>query len=187
MFGWSGCRRRRRLSRGQTVDIEFFPGLDRSRWWWHHPRGERCWGVATVIGVGGGHDYLDGMARPSHARCKAVPRLARSTGDGPVCSPLFGRLFGAVEENLISVDPVRCLMSFSPLPPGVMKHVRRQPNFSPPLDRFGGRKLGRVHVSGNPCDPHVQQSYGNRRRGLRLSSSSISSCKRLPSSFRGFG
>ena len=120
-----------------------------------------------------------------------VARRSRAWRDPPATArfvrPFFGRLFGVVEENLISVDPVRCLMSFSPLPPGVMKHVRRQPNFSPPLDRFGGRKLGRVHVSGNPCDPHVQQSYGNRRRGLRLSSSSISSCKRLPSSFRGFG
>ncbi|HRW67783.1 MAG TPA: hypothetical protein P5032_18995 [Candidatus Competibacter sp.] len=47
-----------------------------------------------------------GMARPSHASCKAVPHWARSTGKARFVRPFFSRLLGAVEQDLIPVvDP----------------------------------------------------------------------------------
>ena len=46
-------------------------------------------GLTAIVRVGSGHHDPNGMARASQAKCNAVPHLPRSTGLGPVCSPLF--------------------------------------------------------------------------------------------------
>ncbi len=79
-----------------------------------------------------------GTARLSHARCKAVPRLPRSTGEGPVCSPLFRRLLEAVQQELAPVDPSQPLVLLGQPRPGVAEGVVPRPELQPALHGLVG-------------------------------------------------
>ena len=111
------------LGRGPAADIEFQPGLGRSRWR-HDPRGEQRLGMATVVGLGGGHDH------PQWASPDRRTRVARRSRIGPgppgkarCVRPFFCWLLGAVGQDLIPVDPVQPLVPFGQLPPGLMEHI----------------------------------------------------------------
>ena len=64
----------------------------------------------------------------------AVPHLERSTGLGPVAAPPFGRLLGAVQEDLVPVDAVQLLVALGQLLPGRAEAVVLQPDLEPVLE-----------------------------------------------------
>lgn len=105
------------LSRGQTADIECLQGSGRNRRR-HGPRSKQRLGVATVVGIGCGHDCSPGHG-PIIARKRQGSLFGPVHRGRPGLFAFFCRLLGAVEQGLIPVDPVQ-QVPFGPLPPGLM-------------------------------------------------------------------
>ena len=68
------------LSRGQAADIEFLQRSGQSRWR-HDQRGKQHFGVATVVGIGRGHDCSQGHG----------PTVARELQGSPAFGPVHRR------------------------------------------------------------------------------------------------
>jgi hypothetical protein len=99
-----------------------------------------------------------GIARLSHPKCKLVPDFERSTGEGPVGSPFFRRLFRAVQEDLIPVDALELLVLLSQFFPGGAEDIELQPTFEPALNGLVGGSAGRQQLPGDAGNQDVEQS-----------------------------
>lgn len=98
----------------------------------------------------------NGMARAAQTRGSAVPHLPRSTGLGPVCSPLFCGLLGALHQHLIPVDPLPSVISLGQLVPGLPKGFLGQPHFEPPLDPLLGGQPGKQPAPSDTSHQDIQ-------------------------------
>ena len=88
-------------------------------------------------------------ARPSHI-CPDPP------GWGPSARPFFCRLLGAVQQDLIPVDPLQGFVALGQLLPGPAKGLVVQPHLEPALDRLvRGKPLGQ-HPPPNPCHQDIE-------------------------------
>ena len=88
----------------------------------------------------------------------AVPHLERSTGLGPVAAPPFGRLLGAVEEDLVPVDAVQLLVALGQLLPGGAEAVVRQPDLEPLPEGAAAGEARRDVLPADAGDQDVEQS-----------------------------
>src|SRR5262249_19064161 len=125
----------------------------------HDQRFQHLLGLHAVVGTGlgdGGRQRQAVFVRgqvDGRAGLGAVHRA----GAG-VFTPLLGRLFGAIHEDLVPVDAVQLLVALGQLLPGLAEAVLGQPEAETLLNRVGAREAGGDVVPADAGDEDVEQA-----------------------------